>query len=203
MPSLSTLSILLSTVLLCLSAQQVCDNDDFLIKHNNETLLTISHTNKSCVCSSFVGDGSALTGLQNNPTLETVAARYGQDTGQAFTAGTYTRVAYNIKEYDTHNAFDGNTFTCPKTGLYRIKAAVGATNADRNYIGFHVYKNGAVATMLAQESIVTSPQLIGGSVVLPAVVGDQFEVWCLFGSGQSLFKSSPHNYVEFLRVGNY
>jgi hypothetical protein len=44
---------------------QQCNND-YIIYENNEPIFTISANNKSCICKSFIGDGSNITNLNNN-----------------------------------------------------------------------------------------------------------------------------------------
>lgn len=48
---------------------QQCTSNDFIIENNGDQIFTISSVNKSCICQSFAGDGSNLTGMNNQPTV--------------------------------------------------------------------------------------------------------------------------------------
>jgi hypothetical protein len=81
---------------------------------------------------------------------------------QVVTSGVTTIVTINSETFDTTNSFSANTFTCPRTGFYRVYgrgyasgvAFVVSTDQDLG-----IYKNGAVYALGLSEGNGTSGEL--------------------------------------------
>src|SRR4051812_4743978 len=54
---------------------QQCGANDYVISKNNQTYFTIFANNQTCACSSFVGSGSQLTGLENQPIVKNLISQ--------------------------------------------------------------------------------------------------------------------------------
>jgi hypothetical protein len=107
-----------------------------------------------------------------------------QTTGQAISFATSTALIFNVKEFDTDNAFDTSTggFTVPsgKAGKYQFYANVAFSNAvTDNHCGFTV--NGSTALFGAgydtyREMKGTIASQVSSSAILDLSVGDVVKV---------------------------
>jgi hypothetical protein len=115
----------------------------------------------------------AITSLDQSfpaPVLASSAV-YLQYTGNganAITANT-TNLTWSTKVVDSHNAWNGTTFTAPRAGWYNIVGGVLGT-ATGNI--FYLYKNGSAATMLngsgatsARHGLIGAIYLTGGDTL--------------------------------------
>lgn len=159
-------TIILSSFLYQIKGQQC--NEDYVIAKNGQSLFTISATNGSCICKSFTGDGSYLSGLQNNDVItnlltqinllqnqvsllnDTVAMKSVDNSGRTYTQGTLTPVIFNTPIFDTHNKYNSLTgyYTIPIKGKYVIEGKV-TLNVGSN-TNYYIYStttlNGTVTS---------------------------------------------------------
>ncbi len=103
---------------------QQCTSDDFAIMKNNDILFTVSSSNKSCICESFIGDGSRLTCLNKSNIIVKVIAS--DNSWTTINPNAFFVVSYNTKILDTHNAYYPSTgiFIASINGTYMINAVM-------------------------------------------------------------------------------
>lgn len=161
----------------------------------------------------FTSDTSGNLALQSNgTTVATITgsgANAGIQMGAAFvpafsvyyntslsvTSGTYTKVPFNTKEFDTNSNFDNATnyrFTPTVAGYYQLNAGVYGTGTSATYIQVALYKNGSKYknTLAAMQNstngtgVVTSVVYFNGST-------DYVEVYAsVSGTSPSIVGSS-------------
>lgn len=127
---------------------------------------------------------------------EVVALRYTTTAGAGFSSGGYGTLSYPTKsDYDTHNAYDGTTFTSPISKTYRVSALATYTttanwNAGESYrISFR--KNGTQI----YEYIGEVQSSDAGAIIVPVkgytevylAKGDTLDVQLRQDSGSTLF----------------
>ena len=155
-------------------AQQcnVTDND-FIIENNNKPVFTISSTNNSCICESYTGDGSMLSGLQNNTIIANLTAQVSQLQSQiANLTQQITNITAQLQAAENVNGdvtFSSLTFS-PTT-----KGIVGTTtndNATTGYVG-EVVSN----VVLIGSAVSVSSQVPADITSIALTAGD----WDVFG----------------------
>ena len=104
-------------------------------------------------------------------------------TNQSFTATTYTKVTFDLEEYDTNSNFASSRFTPTVAGYYQLSVALSNNASDIRMIAA-IYKNGASYKIL--QDATSSPNNAGGSVLVYANgTTDYYEtyVWMSVSSG--------------------
>jgi hypothetical protein len=102
-------------------------------------------------------------------------------TAQTITNSTFTKVAYNVEEFDTNLNYDPTTnyrFTPTVAGYYQINANVSVGGGSVGYVQCAIYKNGNGYTV---GSSVPNNSSVGGMVTASTV----------------LFLNGSTDYVEF------
>lgn len=117
------------------------------------------------------------------------------NTSLSVTSGTYTKVPFNTKEFDTASCYDNSTnyrFTPTVAGYYQLNAGVYGTGTIATYIQVALYKNGSKYknTLAAMQNstngtgVVTSVVYLNGST-------DYVEVYAsVSGTSPSIVGSS-------------
>jgi len=92
--------------------------------------------------------------------------RASKDSGQAISTSTWTKIQYNIEDWDTNSNYDNTTnyrFTPTVAGYYQVDLAVEFNNVSGNYM-VAVYKNGSdyiVSAFYAGSTIGSHPNAHG------------------------------------------
>lgn len=138
-------------------AAQQCNDNEFFVGKDGQTYFAVS-ANKSCFCDSFIGNGSGLTGLDNQPTIrqleetlflqqQQIANLTSQITslnnrpslaatisiiGQSMDSNSSTLLMYDTIEYNTTASYNTTSgiFTAPVSGKYLIHAYVSVQAID-------------------------------------------------------------------------
>jgi hypothetical protein len=121
-------------------------------------------------------------------------------TAQTFTTSTFTKVAYNVEEFDTNSNYDPTTnyrFTPTVAGYYQINANVSMGGGSVGYVQCSIYKNGGA---YAGGSGIPNNGNVGGMVSASTVIycnGStdyiEFYVWQNQGSSLNLQTSPGFN----------
>jgi hypothetical protein len=121
-------------------------------------------------------------------------------TSQTITTSTFTKIAYNVEEFDTNSNYDPTTnyrFTPTVAGYYQINANVSMGGGSVGYVQCAIYKNGSA---YCTGSAVPNNGTVGGMVVAAAVLylnGStdyvEFYVWQNQGSSISLQTTAGFN----------
>lgn len=88
-----------------------------------------------------------LSSLKALSQVASVHAAYKCTSSQSMIINSVTRIKFNVKETDTHNAYDPSTgfFTAPLAGVYQVSAAAvlaSGTIAQNASAGLLLLKNG-------------------------------------------------------------
>jgi hypothetical protein len=121
-------------------------------------------------------------------------------TSQTITSNTFTKIAYNVEEFDTNSNYDPTTnhrFTPTVAGYYQVNANVSLGAGTVGYVQCSIYKNGYQYVI---GSAVPNNGTVGGMVVAAAVLylnGStdyvEFYVWQNQGSSINLQTSTGFN----------
>lgn len=129
----------------------------------------------------------------------------------------HTKIAFNRKIKDSHNAFDtkNNRFIAPNDGMYLIGAGIYTINYT-SYINFHlkVYLNGqeykTLHHMRGDFSEKDNGMNLGlnGNATVPMNKGDYVEIWCYcnYGGDETLKravddKNGVFNFFDIQELG--
>ena len=114
-------------------------------------------------------------------------------TAQTITTNTFTKVAYNVEEFDTNSNYDPITnyrFTPTVAGYYQINANVSMGGGSVGYVQCSIYKNGS---RYVSGSCSPNNGAVGGMVSASTVIycnGStdyiEFYVWQSQGSSINL-----------------
>jgi len=134
---------------------------------------------------------------------ESVNMRYHASTTTV--TGTAGAVTFSTKDYDTHNAYSGSTYTVPVSGKYQVNSAIEVlgTFATGNNIVISIYKNGSVYS----ESILEFPSSTGSTNMVSDIVqcnaGDTLQIFISSNStSPSITSAAGRVYFSLARVGN-
>jgi len=121
-------------------------------------------------------------------------------TAQTITNSTFTKVAYNVEEFDTNSNYDHITnyrFTPTVAGYYQINANASLGGATIGYVQCALYKNGSVNT---SGSSVPNNNTVGGKISASSLVylnGStdyvEFYVWQNQGTSTNLQTATGDN----------
>ena len=139
---------------------------------------------------------------------ETVAAKY-NSCGTTFTGATATVAVWTVKEFDTHNAYSGGTYTCPVSGFYEVSAFLLASSTTGvsagDVIRMGLKKNGSsissMGAVVTQVSTPSLPHTSFGTTMVQCNAGDTLQVEV--SNGDSTFSTdnnSRDTWVSFERI---
>jgi len=139
-------------------------------------------------------NGSSPSITFSDSTTQTTAAPYGpafsawQSVSTTANNSTWTKIACNIKEFDTNSCYDNSTnyrFTPTVAGYYQVNSSVEFNAISGSEVTIAIYKNGSafkqgldiVATTMYQLSINALVYLNGST--------DYIEIYVYQSSGSS------------------
>jgi hypothetical protein len=134
---------------------------------------------------------------------ESVNARYHGAT--ATITGTDSPVTYTTRDFDSHSAYSGSTYTIPVSGKYQINARISTTNATgTENAAISIYKNGSQVGQQFSGSFSAGnncdPNI---SDIIQCNSGDTIVIEILnSGTTPSVTSSNVRNVFSIVRVGN-
>ena len=142
-----------------------------------------------------VGNIGPLTG-NTAPTTAVIggpAFHAYKSSAQTLSSATWTKIQFNVKEFDTDNCYDAATnyrFTPNLAGYYTFSFSVGINSSATN-VALSLYKNGSEARW--PHYINASAGNIGGGnsgIIYANGSTDYFEVYAYFATGQGVYAAS-------------
>lgn len=157
-------------------------------------------------------DIKRISGPSQIAASESVNLSYTSAAGQSFTNLVAANMSFTTKEYDTHNAWGGTTFTAPVSGKYAFKLGYQFNAATWNSLTrgeVQIVKNG-IAYGLAITSVYSGPTTgsyvvnYNGSFDLNLIAGDTIIIQLNQNSGatQALLSNGAYNRIQITRIGN-
>jgi hypothetical protein len=144
-----------------------------------------------------------LSGPSVVTATESVSMRYHSAT--ATLSATASPVTYTVKDFDSHGAYSGSTYTCPVSGKYQVNAEVYISATGTFGVSIGIYKNGTMYDNfipgLAQASGVSLGWIV--SDIVPCNAGDTLQIYATAGgTSPTITASTTSNWVSISRVGN-
>ncbi len=134
-----------------------------------------------------------ITGPSAIAASETVAAAVTRSTTQSAIANTvFTKIQFNNKRFDTHNAFDSVTnfrFNAPISGIYEFTGAINfAISAAAFELGAGLYINNVKVTqaIVSKGGTASVPSGTAFALMARMVAGDYAEIFVYQESGAAL-----------------
>lgn len=140
---------------------------------------------------------------------ESVHARYGGST-TTLTNSTTVDVTFTTKEKDTHNAFNGTTFTVPVSGTYQVVMGLETAAFTAGSVGAAcqaiITKNGSDHSKTTTAAMTTSsvPYAPIVTALISCIAGDTLKgrFYHNLGATPTLNNQTYSCYISFTRVGN-
>jgi hypothetical protein len=113
---------------------------------------------------------------------------------QSISSGTWTKIVYDTKEWDTNTNYStaNARFTPTVAGYYQLSGGVLVNNNQTIYLV--IYKNGVSNTWLALTGTATVRGSWGSALVYANGTTDYFEMYVYLGGAQTLNGSAEQNY---------
>lgn len=105
-------------------------------------------------------------------------------TATSLTAGVFTKITFNVEEYDTNSNFASSRFTPTVAGYYQISGGVGVATTPTS-IYTVVYKNGSAYN--GQYTSATTLQAGVSTLVYLNGSSDYVELYAVFGATQNTY----------------
>jgi len=175
--------------------------------NNSASTLTVQSGNGSSYLTV-----SKISGPSAIAANETINLAYTSTAGTSIASGAtgMDAVPFATKVVDTHNAWNGTTFTAPISGKYKVICNAGYASAA--WTGLSTYsialrKNGTVARFLAVQNKPSSASyeiFAGGSTEIDLIAGDTLTIRMQHNEAgaRSLTVTGEINYLCISRTGN-
>lgn len=172
------------------------------LQNNSVSTLTID--------SSYLG----ITKIQGPSAIaasESVNLKYRNTAGTSIPSGAgLSAVPFATLVYDSHNSWNGTTFTAPISGKYRISCHVyyaSASFTTANPFSLGIRKNGTIEDFIAvlpKQAAFTNTAGIGGSVDVDLLAGNTITIDASHNeaAARALNTQAGTNWICIARVGN-
>jgi len=131
---------------------------------------------------------------------------YRGTTTQAVSGSTYTKIQFNVEEFDTNNNYDNTTnyrFTPTVAGYYQVSLSIYSTTGTAANFYVYVYKNGAIFKMVTNIPTGgggTSAGLTGSVLVYMNGSTDYVEGYCWVSQAATVNADASLNYFQGVLV---
>jgi len=150
-----------------------------------------------------------ISGPSTIAASETVACSYTNTAGTSIPAGGgLSGVPFATKNFDTHNAWNGTTFTAPVSGKYQVSCNVFFSSAAWSVSAksLRVVKGSdAYYPPVFVPSVgYTNALGVGGTILLQMLAGETFYIHAQHneGSSRDLSTQAGTNLLQIVRIGN-
>jgi len=130
-------------------------------------------------------NGSSLTGIEAGGNTPAIMVQ--KSAGQSVPTGSFTKITWNVEDYDSDGTFTNNRFTPAVAGKYFIHSLLAFDEMADNRVAYAaIYKNGSHAFSGVQgagtNTTLLTPQV---SCVLDLNTTDYIEVYGLHNNGNN------------------
>ena len=145
------------------------------------------------------------TGVSGGTLTNTPAFRVYKNANQSIANNTFTKVTFQVEDYDTDNAFASDKFTVPsgKAGKYAFQYGgwFGGV-VDNKVIAFRLYKNGSFLNLTYTQSTISANHVpvVNGVSSLDLAVGDYVELYIVQDTGSSQDLNAAYTRFEGYRL---
>jgi len=163
----------------------------------------------STTLSANAGQNLSIFKLANPQTIaanDTIAASYKSTAGGSI-GTSYTLQSFATKLQDTTGSWNGNTFTAPIQGLFRITSNVRTPNltlgATQSF-DVAVYKNGSIYMLLNSvlgNGGTNNWYMSGGSIEVPLLAGETLQIYAKASVATTQNTDANSNFVSIVKVG--
>lgn len=160
--------------------------------------------------SANAGQNLSIFKISNPQTIaanDLVAASYKSTAGGSI-GTSYTLQSFATKLQDTTGSWNGNTFTAPIQGLFRITSNVRTPNltlgATQSF-DVAVYKNGSIYILLNSvlgNGGTNNWYMSGGSIEVPLLAGETLQIYAKASVATTQNTDANSNFVSIVKVGN-
>lgn len=148
------------------------------------------------------------SGMTTVAASESVSFRYTASSAQTLTANASTTLNFAAKDWDSHGAFNGTTFTAPAAGKYEFAMMLGLGNTGftgGTALQLYANKNGSGHTMMAYYQAWSGQNYphINGTAMMNLVAGDTVTfIFTNSNAGALTGSTGSEVWVTGKRIGN-
>lgn len=150
-----------------------------------------------------------VSGPSQIAATESVNASYTSTNGAAI-GTSYSALAFNVKNYDSHGAYNPSTgsYTCPVSGKYEVSSIIttaSVTLTTAQQIEVAVYKNSAFYAELGLvqgNGTAAAYRVSGAPVQVQCNAGDVLQLQTNASVATSAYTVQGFSHLEFKRIGN-
>jgi hypothetical protein len=113
---------------------------------------------------------------------------------QSISTGTYTKILFQTKTFDTNNNFASSTFTPTVAGYYQINTVVYAAGVNTTYARAYIYKNGTQYKAGACGASYASYSISISDVIYFNGSTDYVEIYTFMGAAETLNSPSVSSF---------
>lgn len=123
------------------------------------------------------------------------------NSSQTVSTATWTKVQFNLEEFDTNNCYDTTTFRFTPTvaGYYQFSGSVGVLTTQTG-IALFWYKNGSQFKQTQNTGNASTSTTAGSCLIYCNGTTDYVELYVYLNSGQGLQNSSLITYMQAVMV---
>lgn len=131
-----------------------------------------------------------------------IAFRAYKNTTQSISATTFTKVTYQVEDFDYGSNFASNTFTAPSYGLYSFSASLYFVPVDGQSGQLVLYVNNVAHSYLqALNSGSTNTMIMTGTCLVSLKTGDTVDVYAYFSVAETLESGQSASYFSGVKLG--
>lgn len=121
---------------------------------------------------------------------------------QSVAATTFTKVLFQMKNYDRTDSFNDSTFTAPLPGTYLFTGGISASMADGQRVLIRLFVNGNVAASVFDFSMGAAAQ---GSpsfaYTTQLAAGDKVDLYIYYSVAENIDPSEQSTFFSGTKIG--
>ena len=140
-------------------------------------------------------DNSGNIVLQYNGASAPAFSAYQSASSQSVSSGTWTKITFDVEEFDTNNNFASSRFTPTVAGYYQINSSIAVVSSFTSIIPA-IYKTGSQYKVGNRGNSTTQLNANVSSLVYLNGSTDYVEIYVYIGTGQGLNNSIDQTYFN-------
>lgn len=148
-----------------------------------------------------LNSSGANIGFQLASTMAPAFSAYSNTTQTGVSAATWTKIVFQVEEFDTNNNFASSTFTPTVAGYYQLNACSDLNPSSGSPQAYGLYKNGSrIKRGTGSYTYISENYCNLSSVVYANGTTDYFEIYCYMQNGGQVYSGQADCYFNGIFV---